>query len=82
MAAPATCTDSDDRQWVFYKGTDKQLWARCGSDEPFALGGEVTDAITVVPGPRLQFDVYAYAPNGSCWSRHAEGYDWGDWYQL
>lgn len=82
MAAPATCTDSDGRAWVFYKGPRAELWARCGGDAPFGLGGEVTDAIAVLPGPRLTFDVYAYAPNGQLWSRHAEGFDWGDWYSL
>jgi len=82
MAAPCTVTDSDGRQWVFYKGPRGELWARCGSDAPFGLGGNVTDAISVIPGPRLQFDVYAYAPNGDLWSRHAEGYDWGDWYAV
>jgi len=82
MAAPATCTDSDGRQWVFYKGPRGELYARCDADPAFTLGGNVTDAIAVIPGPRLQFDVYAYAPNGQLWSRHAEGFDWGDWYAV
>jgi hypothetical protein len=82
MAAPATCTDSTGRPWVFYRGTDGGLWARAGHASPFPLGGEVTDAIAAIPGPGGTIDVYAYAPDGACWAIHDDGADWSPWFQL
>ncbi len=82
MAAPATCTDSRNRPWVFYRGADKACWARCGADPPFSLGGEVSDAIAAIPGPDGIIDVYAYTSSGALYSIHADGTGWSDWYGL
>lgn len=87
MQGPATITDSLGRRWVFFRGLDGALWARCAPDPSFTLGGKVTDAITASPGPDGQIDVYAYSPpppdgDGRVWSRHNDGKQFGDWYPL
>lgn len=82
MAAPATCTDSRNRPWIFYKGTNGECWARCAGDPPFSLGGQVTDAIAAVPGDDGAIDVYAYTPDGQVYSIHADGVGWDRWYAL
>ena len=82
MAAPATCTDSRGRPWLFYRGSNGECWARCQGDPPFSLGGQVTDAIAAVPGPDANIDVYAYVPGGAVYSIHADGVGWGRWYAL
>jgi hypothetical protein len=75
MAAPATCVDSLDRHWVFFRGPAGDLVAQCLGDGPFSLGGKVTDGITAIPGDKGTMTVYAYVPEpkGEVWAIYNDG---------
>lgn len=75
MAAPATMVDSLGRSWVFYRGVGGDCVAQCLGNDAFTIGGNVTDAITAVPGDNGTMTVFAYVPEpaGEVWAIFNDG---------